>query len=68
VERLIPIREASELLGGISRFTLYGWISQGRIRRVKIGGRVMIPTDEIRRLQRGEGLAPAEHHVSESVA
>ena len=59
MERLIPIHEASALLGGISRWTLYGWISQGRIRRVKIGGRVMFSADEIRRLQ-NDGLPPTD--------
>ena len=65
MERLIPIHEASELLGGISRWTLYGWISQGRIQRVKIGGRVMISAVEIRRLQNGDGLAPVGNIPSE---
>jgi excisionase family DNA binding protein len=42
--------DARELLGGISRTTLYRLISGGKIRAVKIGRRLMIPSDEIERV------------------
>jgi excisionase family DNA binding protein len=42
--------DARELLGSISRTTLYRLICAGKIRAIKIGGRLMIPSDEIERI------------------
>jgi excisionase family DNA binding protein len=42
--------DARELLGGISRTTLHRLISGGKIRAIKIGRRLMIPSDEIERI------------------
>jgi excisionase family DNA binding protein len=35
---------------GIGRTTTYKLIADGKLRRIKIAGRVLIPADEIRRL------------------
>ena len=29
-------------VGGVSRWTVYGWLSKGLLRKTKVGGRVMI--------------------------
>ncbi len=49
-ERLLKTREVCEILG-ISKWTLYRWIEEGRIRVVRIAsGRYRIPESELRRI------------------
>jgi excisionase family DNA binding protein len=50
VPRAYSQADARELLGGICRTTLYRLICAGKIRAIKIGGRLMIPSDEIERI------------------
>jgi excisionase family DNA binding protein len=50
VDRVFNQADARQLLGGISRSTLYRLIQAGHIRPVKIGRRLMIPASEIERL------------------
>jgi excisionase family DNA binding protein len=45
-----PLEEARQLLGNISRGTLYRMRDRGEIRFVKLGRRTLVPADEIRRL------------------
>jgi excisionase family DNA binding protein len=40
--KLFSVEEAAERLGGVSRWTVYTWMSQRRLRKTKIGSRVMI--------------------------
>ena len=47
--RLFRPDEVARILD-ISRWTVYGWINQGRIRSVKIGRLVRIPESELDRL------------------
>ena len=42
---------------GIGRTTTYRLISEGKIRPIKIAGRVLIPADEITRLLRESGVS-----------
>lgn len=62
MERQIPSRaayllaEAAELLGGISRDSLYRMHRRGEIRFVKVGRRVLVPAEEIRRLVQGRPI------------
>ena len=39
---LLSVEQAAERLGGVSRWTVYTWMSQKRIRKTKVGSRVMI--------------------------
>lgn len=39
---LLSVEEAAQRLGGVSRWTVYSWMSQGRLRRTKVGSRVMV--------------------------
>lgn len=45
---LIPVPEAMERLGGISRWTLYRLIRTGELVTVTIGRRRFVPSDAIR--------------------
>ncbi|WP_395666373.1 hypothetical protein [Methylocella sp.] len=47
---MVGTAEASRLLGGISRATLFRWDRAGYIRLVRIGGRTLVPISEIRRI------------------
>lgn len=38
----MSVEQAAERLGGISKWTVYAWLSGGRIRRTKVGARTMI--------------------------
>jgi excisionase family DNA binding protein len=44
---LLSVEEAAERLGGVSRWTVYTWMSQKRLRKTKIGSRVMISENDL---------------------
>jgi excisionase family DNA binding protein len=39
---LLSVEEVAERLGGVSKWSIYSWLSQGRLIKTKIGSRVMI--------------------------
>ena len=45
-----PLAEAQALLGGCSRSHIYNLAERGELRLVRLGRRVLVPADEIRRL------------------
>ena len=47
------IEDAGELLGGISRNTVYRLNAAGKIRFIKVGGRTLVPHTEILRVLEG---------------
>ena len=47
LERLLSVEEAARALGGISKWTIHAWPSQGRMQRTKVGGRTMIRESEL---------------------
>lgn len=47
MEKLLSVAEAAQRLGGISKWTVHAWLSQGRLRRTKVGGRTMIRESEL---------------------
>ena len=47
--RLLSPKQFAERLS-LSRWTVYGWISEGRIKSVKIGRLVRIPQSEVDRI------------------
>lgn len=51
------IDDARELLGGISRNSIYRLNASGKLRLIKVGGRTLIPHAEIVRLLEGDGEA-----------
>lgn len=54
MESLFSVEEAARRLGGISKWTVHAWLSQGKLRRTKVGGRTMIRESELARVIRDE--------------
>jgi excisionase family DNA binding protein len=44
---LMSVEQAAIRLGGVSKWTIYAWLSQGKLRRTKVGGRTMIRESEL---------------------
>jgi excisionase family DNA binding protein len=42
LEMLYSVEEAAKKLGGVSKFTIYAWLSRGMLERTKVGGRTMV--------------------------
>lgn len=51
---LFSVKEACEKLGGISKWTMYAWLSQGKLARTKVGGRTMVRLSELERVVAGK--------------
>lgn len=47
---VISVKDACQKLGGISKWTIYAWLSQGKLARTKVGSRTMIRMSELERL------------------
>ena len=47
MDELLSIDEAARRLGGISKWTVHAWLSQGKLQRTKVGGRTMIRQSEL---------------------
>jgi len=59
MESLYSVEEAARLLGGISKWTVHAWLSQGKLRRTKVGGRTMIRESELQKVIEDDGKSPA---------
>lgn len=49
-DRLLSVKDAAAYLGGISPYTVHAWLSQGKLRRSKVGGRTMVRVSELQRV------------------
>lgn len=49
-DSLLSVEEAARRLGGLSKYTIHAWLSQGRLRRTKVGSRTMIRESELARV------------------
>jgi excisionase family DNA binding protein len=58
MEKLYSVQAAAEKLGGLSKWTIYAYLSSGKLKRTKVGGRTMIRESELMRLIHDE--TPAE--------
>jgi len=60
LETLLSIEEVARRLGGISKWTVHAWLSQGKMRRTKVGGRTMIRESELAKVidDGGKSAAP----------
>ncbi len=47
MDELMSVGEAARRLGGLSKWTIYSWLSQGKLRRTKVGSRTMIAITEL---------------------
>jgi excisionase family DNA binding protein len=59
LDRLYSVSEVAKLLGGISKWTVHAWLSQGRLERTKVGGRTMIRESELAKVIEHGGKSPA---------
>ena len=64
MENLLSVEEAAKRLGGISKWTVHAWLSQGKLRRTKVGGRTMIRESELKKVIRDGGTVegPTQHN------
>ena len=46
-QMLLSVEQAAQKLGGVSRWTIYSWMSKGRLRKTKVGSRVMIAKTDL---------------------
>ena len=47
---ILSIERAAEFVGGVSKWTLYKMLSNGTLKRTRVGGRVMIRASELAKL------------------
>jgi excisionase family DNA binding protein len=47
---LLSVEEAARRLGGLSKWTVHAWLSQGKLQRTKVGGRTMIRESELQKV------------------
>src|SRR5580698_8345674 len=59
MDTLLSVDEAARRLGGISKWTVHAWLSQGRLQRAKVGGRTMIRESELAKVIEDGGKSPA---------
>jgi len=59
MEALLSVEEAARKLGGISKWTVHAWLSQGRLQRTKVGGRTMIRESELAKVIEDGGKSAA---------
>ena len=69
---LITVNEAAEMLR-LSRYTLNNWMSQGRIKRLKVGGQTFLAREEIegmlnRTLQGKKGIGEKAERRSKGLS
>jgi excisionase family DNA binding protein len=65
LEILISVEEAAKKLGGISKWTVHAWLSQGKLQRTKVGGRTMIRESELQKVITVGGKSPAPRRHDE---
>jgi excisionase family DNA binding protein len=58
MENLLSVPEVARRLGEISKWTVYAWLSQGRLQRTKVGSRTMIRESELEKLIEDGGKSP----------
>lgn len=67
MDALISVNEAARRLGGISKWTIFSWLSKGRLRRTKVGGRTMIRESELQKVIEEGGKSPARPRPNKAV-
>lgn len=69
LERLLSVSEAARVLGGISKWTVHAWLSQGKLMRTKVGGRTMIRESELSKVieDGGRSASPRDKSAERAV-
>ena len=57
-DQLLSVVETARRLGGLSKWTIHAWLSQGRLQRTKVGGRTMIRESELAKVIEDGGKSP----------
>jgi excisionase family DNA binding protein len=65
MENLLSVSDVARRLGGISKWTVYAWLTQGKLRRTKVGGRTMIRESELARVIQDGAQPPSSAHENE---
>jgi excisionase family DNA binding protein len=65
LENLFSVEEAAKRLGGVSKWTIHAWLSQGRLQRTKVGGRTMIRESELAKVIEDGGKSPTRRRAKE---
>jgi excisionase family DNA binding protein len=68
MEALFSVEEAARRLGGISKWTIHAWLSQGKLRRTKVGARTMIRESELQKLIQDDGKSASRGRGKRQVA
>jgi len=63
LEKLYSVEQAAQKLGGVSPWTIQAWLSQGRLRRTKVGRRTMIAESELERFIRSNNPSLSEQET-----
>jgi len=66
MEPLYSVKESADKLGKISPWTVYSWLSQGRLQRTKVGGRTMIRESELQKVIKDGAVSPAPRHKGDN--
>ena len=59
MDNLISVEETARRLGGLSKWTVHAWLSQGKLQRTKVGGRTMIRESELQKVIEDGGKSSA---------
>jgi len=59
MDGLVSVPEAAKRLGGISKWTVHAWLSQGKLKRTKVGRRTMIRESELEKVIEEGGKSPS---------
>jgi len=65
LEQLFSVEEAARRLGGVSKWTIHGWLAKGRLQRTKVGSRTMIRETELLKVIKDGGKSPAPRREAE---
>jgi len=69
LETLYSVADAARMLGGVSKFTIYAWMSRGLLERTRVGGRVMVRESSLLKLlEQGDKQEVARRKKGESHA
>jgi excisionase family DNA binding protein len=58
-DALLSVDEAARRLGGISKWTVFAWLSKGKLQRTKVGGRTMVRESELQKMIQDGGKSPS---------
>lgn len=64
MERLINIQAAARKLGGLSVWTLRAWVRQGKLKRTRVGRRVMFRESDLETFVESQNRAARNRDLS----